>query len=161
MATRATRAVWLTIAAAAAIALSLQAPPASAREHWFVIPRLDGAVGFDAESIDVDGRNGIIVTVGAYSPESFETPAGLAAHYAVERAHFDCAGRFNIRSTMLFDAARRRIWEERDRAEHWDSVGSSTYVAINAAVCDSRPLQKARTAFSLPDALKLMQQVAQ
>lgn len=153
--------VWLIIAAAAAIALPLQAPQASAREHWFVIPRLDGAIGFDAESIDVDARNGIIVTVGAYSPEPFETRGGLAAHYAVDEAHFDCAGRFNIRSTISFDAARRRIWEKREMTEHWRSVSSSLYIAINAAVCDSMPLQKAREAYSMPDALKLMQQVAQ
>lgn len=155
--------IWIVITLAAAGAWAATSPRATASgEHWFVISYMDGAVGYDAESIDLYGRDGIKVTVGGYSPEPIETQGGIPAHYFVEAAEFDCKGNVNIRSSSLFDASRRRVEEERDMPVRWRSTRpSSIYLAINAAVCESYALRNAREAFSLYDALGLMKAVAQ
>jgi hypothetical protein len=155
--------IWIAIALAAVGAWAASTPRAAASgEHWFVIAYLDGAVGYDAESIDLYGRDGIKVTVGGYTAEPIETRGGIPAHFFVEAVEFDCKGNVNVRASSLFDANRRRVEEERDIPVNWRSTRpSSVYLAINAAVCDSYALRNAREAYSLYDALGLMKALAQ
>ena len=141
--------------------LAFMAPNAmAAGQHWYIISYLDGAVGFDLESIDTYGRKGINVTVGGYSPEAIETQSGVDAYFFVEAVQFDCDGNINVRASMLFDANHTRVEEERDMADNWRSTRpSSIYLAINAAVCENYALRNAREAYSLEEAFNVMKAV--